>query len=774
MTDYRSTKGKFEYSERLDAIYSDVVKRMRTNRFREDTLTGTPPDGKEPFIDVFLETRGEPFPTRIAKAIVRSWMVSEIPIYEGDLLIGCQRPERIVREHFSFGIQEHRHMFDWCDIYKNRREELEPILDELHSEFVPLDWDHLGNEADKIFTPVEGRDIYHEVVEPGLWWVGGFQGHTVPNYQILMDKGIGGVHVRVCERLSEETDQKKIEMLTACKIILEGLRDWILMQADAAEKKAAEGGKWADSLIKIAENCRAIALDAPKTYYQACQLCWFYSLWDWVDCVGRIDQFMYPFFQKALEEDRQFCEDCTAALMLKFLEHGIHNMTIGGCDPKTGEDVTNELSFLYLQIARRNHETHPRISLRIGENTDPALLALGVQMWSEGMSDPTVASDTTIIPAFIKNYGVEPEDARNYTLLGCQELEIPGKSNFGCEDGMLNLGKILEITMNDGYTRFDSTYRVGLPTGHITDYDTFEDFYSAYNNQMKFFTKHFVNLCNKGQEMRAANYAKLVKTPFTEDCIERGLNLDDGGAVYNYGCVETAGSSVVADSLTAVKKLVFDEKKISKETLETAIAANFKGYEDVRQMLIKDAPKFGNDNDEADGMARRVLCDFWSEIKKYKSVRGGEFSGACSLLSSGMYMGGATWATPDGRYHGMPFGNSIGPVPGRDKLGLTAMLSSVSKLPLDLGVGGTTCNVLIPADHMNSEDTKGKIAALMNAFLQNGGQLAQITTASLEDMKDAKVHPEDHGDLIVRVGGFSINFIELDSLQQDEIISRYA
>jgi len=458
MTDYRSTKGKFEYSERLDAIYSDVVKRMRTNRFREDTLTGTPPDGKEPFIDVFLETRGEPFPTRIAKAIVRSWMVSEIPIYEGDLLIGCQRPERIVREHFSFGIQEHRHMFDWCDIYKNRREELEPILDELHSEFVPLDWDHLGNEADKIFTPVEGRDIYHEVVEPGLWWVGGFQGHTVPNYQILMDKGIGGVHVRVCERLSEETDQKKIEMLTACKIILEGLRDWILMQADAAEKKAAEGGKWADSLIKIAENCRAIALDAPKTYYQACQLCWFYSLWDWVDCVGRIDQFMYPFFQKALEEDRQFCEDCTAALMLKFLEHGIHNMTIGGCDPKTGEDVTNELSFLYLQIARRNHETHPRISLRIGENTDPALLALGVQMWSEGMSDPTVASDTTIIPAFIKNYGVEPEDARNYTLLGCQELEIPGKSNFGCEDGMLNLGKIVFATCGSDDHRDSSAH----------------------------------------------------------------------------------------------------------------------------------------------------------------------------------------------------------------------------------------------------------------------------------------------------------------------------
>ena len=501
---------------------------------------------------------------------------------------------------------------------------------------------------------------------------------------------------------------------------------------------------------------------------------WFYSLWDWVDCVGRIDQFMYPFFKRAVAEDRQWAEDCTAALMLKFLEHGIHNMTLGGCDPETCEDATNELSYLYLQIARRNHETHPRITLRIGENTDPALLSLGVQMWSEGMSDPTVASDTTIIPAFIENYGVLPEDARNYTILGCQELEIPGKSNFGCEDGLLNLAKILEITMNDGYSRFDSTYRIGLPTGHITDYDTFEAFYEAYNSQVKYFVQRFIPLCNKGQEMRAANYAKLVKTPFTEDCIERGLNLDDGGAVYNYGCVETAGSSVVADSLTAIKKLVFEEKKISKETLEAAIAANFKGYEDVRLCLLHSAPKFGNDDSEADGMAHRVLFDFWSEIKKYKSVRGGEFSGACSLLSNGIYMGGATWATPDGRYHGMPFGNSIGPVPGRDREGLTAMLSSVAKLPLDLGVGGTTCNVLIPTTFTKTEETRDKIRAVVEAFLQSGGQLAQITTASADDMRDAKVHPEDHEDLIVRVGGFSIHFNDLDSEHQDEIISRYA
>lgn len=773
MIDYRSCEEKFEYSPRLFGVYEDMLKRLRTNRFREGTWTGSKPDGKTPFLDVFKETSGEPYAIRIAKAIVRSWMVSEIPVFEGDLLIGFQRPERPLHEHFSFGIQPEMHIFDWCDAYKGR-DDLKKEIEDMIPELIPLGWDHLGEEAMRLFPPVDGVDVYHEAVEPGLWWVGGYQGHTVPDYSILMKEGIGGVHTRVMERLAEEKEEKKIEMLNACRIILEGMRDWILLQADAAEKRAAEGGKWAESLTRIAENCRRIAFDPPRDYYGACQLCWFYSLWDWVDCLGRVDMFLYPFFKKSLEEDRQWTEDVTAALMLKFLEHGIHNITLGGCDPETQEDVTNSLSFLILQIARRNHETHPRISLRIGDNTDSALLRLGVQMWSEGMSDPTVASDNTIIPAFINNYGVPPEDARNYTLLGCQELEIPGKSNFGCEDGMMNLAKILEFTLNDGYQRNNPSHRVGLPTGHITDYNTFEELWDAYARQVAFFTEPFVKLCNKGQEMRAANYAKLVKTPFTSACIERGLNLDDGGAVYNYGCVETAGSSVVADSLTAIKKLVFDEKKISKETLEAAISANFEGYEDVRRMLLYDAPKFGNDDDEADEMARRVLHCFWSEIKKYKSVRGGEFSGACSLLSGGIHMGGATWATPDGRFAEMPFGNSIGPVPGRDKNGLTAMLSSVAKLPLDLGVGGTTCNVLIPRDHMKTPEMREKICALMKAFLKSGGQLAQITTASVEDLKDAKIHPEDHGDLIVRVGGYSISFVELDSAQQDEIISRYA
>ena len=772
MIDYRSCEEKFEYSPIMESVYTDLTKRIKPNRVREDTWTGRDPDGKNPFLDVFLATKGEPYPIRLAKAIVESWMVTSPELFDGDILVGFPRPKRPIYEHFSFGIFLDREALNY-PAYADVKDEHLRLMNEMENEFVPLGWYYLYDEARRRFVAPDRPDDYH-MVGHGLWWTGGYQGHTVPNYDILMKKGIGGVHAEVCARLENEADEHKRETLTACKIILEGLRDWILMNADYAEKKASEGGELAGRYMAVAENSRAVSWKAPETLYEAAQLIWFYSLWDWVDCVGRLDQYLWPFFEKAVKEDKQAAEDIVASLMMKFLEHGIHNITVGGVKVEDGEPAENDLTFLLLQILRRTHETHPRMSVRFAEKTDPRLMALTVKMWSEGMSDPSVVSDTLVIPSFVNNYGVAEKDARNYSVLGCQELEIPGKSNFGCEDGQLNLAKVLEFTLNDGKSRYHGDFQIGLKTGRITDYDNFEDFFAAYESQVQFFTKHFVDLANMGQEMRGANYAKLVKTPFTEACIEKGLNLDEGGAVYNYGCIETAGAGVVADSMTAIKKLVFEEKLISKETLEKAIAADFVGYEKERMLLLNKAPKYGNDDPEADEMMARVLRSFWGDIKNYKSVRGQEFTGACSLLSGGIFYGSETWATPDGRKKGEPLGNTIGPRPGNDKNGLTALLNSVAKLPLNYGLGGTTCNILIPTTVMKTPEMRRNIEALMTTYLREGGQMGQITTACVEDMIDAKKNPEAHQDLIVRVGGFSIRFCELAEYEQDEIIARYS
>ncbi|MBR7032757.1 MAG: hypothetical protein IKI03_03895, partial [Clostridia bacterium] len=215
------------------------------------------------------------------------------------------------------------------------------------------------------------------------------------------------------------------------------------------------------------------------------------------------------------------------------------------------------------------------------------------------------------------------------------------------------------------------------------------------------------------------------------------------------------------------------EKKLTLEEVYEALLVNFEGHEDIRRMLLS-APKYGNNDDGADEMAARVLGQFWREIGKYKSRRGDVFTGACSLLGGGVAYGKETWAMADGRRAGDPLGNTIGPRTGSDKNGLTAMLSSVANMPLDLGVGGSTCNVLIPTTLTATEEMREDIIALMKTFAETGGQLAQITTAPLEDMKDAQIHPENHEDLIVRIGGFSMKFIEFDREDQDEFIMRYA
>jgi len=458
--------------------------------------------------------------------------------------------------------------------------------------------------------------------------------------------------------------------------------------------------------------------------------------------------------------------------MFKIWEFGAHNITMSGVKPEDGSDATNELSYMFLQVLRSIHDVHPRMCVRIHDGTPADLMNLITTIWSEGMSDPSIVGDACAIKG-LTDIGVPIEDARDYATLGCQEIEIPGKSNFGCEDGVFNVAKVFEIAMHGGYSSSHPDKIIGPKTKTFLECETFEELFDSFKAQLEYYTRVFCYMCDRGQELRGANFAKLVKTPFTTGCLEKGIPHDCGGPLYNYGVVETAGVPPTSDSLVAIKKLVFEEKKISKETLWVALKANFEGYEKERQMLLNMAPKFGNDNDEADSMAVRVLDLFWSECGKYKSVRGDVYTGACSLLTGGIGYGRAMGAMPDGRFAGEPLGNTMGPRPGADKNGVTAMLNSVAKLPLHKGVGGTTLNVVLTTKLLSNPALRESIGATVKNYMVNGGQLAQITTANVEDLLDAQEHPERHGDLIVRVGGFSIQFVQLGRDAQDEIISRY-
>jgi len=741
-------RGKFTFEGRNALVREQILKRLKGRDAREDTFTGPDDDGREPFLDAFERYPDAPYIICLAHGIVDSWLVSDPIITEGEYFVGFMKPTRPIYDHFSKGLKGG---FD-------RNERTRALKDRL----LPLDRDYIDKK---------GYELMGAGYWPSgcIWFPGAFQGHTVPSYNKLMKLGIGGTveQINYYDSITPDVDHKKKNFYEACRIIMNGFSAWFNKYADYAEELSITAeGEWKAQLTQIAENCRKVSWDAPTNLREAGQLMWGYCLWDWVDCVGRFDQYMYPFWTGS-DEDVQMIAD----LIMKVWEHGSHNVVLGGVKPEDGSDAANDLTYLVIQIIRANHDVHPRVAVRIHENTPADLLDLIVTTWSEGMSDPTVASDKQIIPGLM-GYGVTLEDARDYTILGCQEIEIPGKSNFGCEDGTINLAKIFELTLNNGQDRLNGDAQIGLTTGYLTDFKSFDQLWNAYKAQVEYLTRYFVELCNFGVDIRVANVAKLVKSCMTEACIERGLQLDEGGSIYNYGCIETGGHGTVGDSLYAIKKLVFDEKKISLETLDAALKANFEGYEEVRQML-RSVPKYGNGHDEADEMAARVLEHFWSEIGKYNSRRGQPFTGACSLLEGGIEMGAEVGALPDGRFAGEPLGNSVGPRTGSDTNGVTSMLSSVAKMPLHLGMGGSGCNVLFPRELLQTPESRAKAAGLIKTFMMMGGQLAQITTASLEDMKDAQVHPEDHGNLIVRVGGFSKKFVDLERDTQNEVIKRY-
>lgn len=767
MTDYTRTDEKFAFTPRMAKVKADIMPRLLPQEKREFTVCNLcEPDGKNPFLDVFREMPDAPHVIAHAHAIVRSWMVTPAMIFPGEAIVGIPRPGYPMMEHFSWGIGNAGSVYNIEGMTKEEQ-------DHLYHRINPLDWTYFHKAGELLFGSPENYKI---VSDDRVFSAGGYQGHTVPNYFTLLENGLDGMLDLIDTFAAQNNrDQATRDFYEANRIIIRGMSDWLMLYADKASElaKTEKDDSQKKYYEDIAANCAFAAHRKPVTLYQAVQLMWTLAVWDWCDCLGRADQYLYPFYQYSKEHgDVIPVEESITSLMFKIWEFGAHNITMSGVKPEDGTDATNELSYLFLQILRSIHDVHPRMAVRIHEDTPEALMNLITTIWSEGMSDPTVVSDVSAIKG-LTEIGVPLEEARTYCTLGCQEIEIPGKSNFGCEDGTFNVAKVFEIAMNGGRSITHPDKRVGPVTKAFSECDTFEEFFDSFKTQLEYYIRVFVYLCDRGQELRGANFAKLVKTPFTTGCLEKGIPHDCGGPVYNYGVVETAGVPPTADSLTAIKKLVFEEKKISKETLVAALQANFEGYEKERQLLLNHAPKFGNDNEEADAMAVRVLDLFWTECGKYKSVRGDVYTGACSLLTSGITYGNTMGAMPDGRFAGEPLGNSMGPRPGADKSGVTAMLNSVAKLPLHKGVGGTTLNVVLTTKLLSNPCVRESIAATVKNYMLTGGQLAQITTANIEDLLDAQEHPERHGDLIVRVGGFSTQFVQLGKDTQDEIISRY-
>jgi formate C-acetyltransferase len=455
------------------------------------------------------------------------------------------------------------------------------------------------------------------------------------------------------------------------------------------------------------------------------------------------------------------------------------NVTIGGQTPD-GKDAVNKLSFLVLRSIGQTRLPQPNLTVRYHKNIDEAFLREAIEVLKLGTGMPAFNSDEVIIPSFIEK-GVKKEDAYNYSAVGCVETAVPGKWGYRCT-GMsyLNFPRVLLAVMNNGIdmtsgTRFVKDY------GSFRDMESFDELMAAWDKAVREMTRASVVIENAVDIASQREVPDILCSTLTQDCLGRGKTIKEGGAVYDFISGLQVGIADMADSLAAIKKLVFEEKKITTNELMDALESDFKceNGEKIRQMLINDAPKYGNDDDYVDQLIVQAYDSYIDEMKKYPNTRygkgpiGGIRYAGTSSISANVGQGFGTMATPNGRYARQPLAEGCSPAHGMDKSGPTAVFKTVSKLPTHEITGGVLLNQKVTPAMLSTEENTQKLEMIIRTFFDRlEGYHVQYNVVDRATLLDAQAHPEKHKDLVVRVAGYSAFFNVLSKATQDDIIGR--
>ncbi len=455
------------------------------------------------------------------------------------------------------------------------------------------------------------------------------------------------------------------------------------------------------------------------------------------------------------------------------------NVTIGGQTPE-GQDAVNELSFIVLQSVAQTRLTQPNLTVRYHKNINPDFFDECIEVMKLGFGMPALNNDEIIIPSFIEK-GVKKEDAYDYSAIGCVETAVPGKWGYRCT-GMsyMNFPRILLCAMNNGVDlttgkRFTKGY------GYFKDMTSYEELMKAWDGCVRELTRYSVIVENAIDKASERDVPDILCSALTEDCIGRGKTIKEGGAIYDFISGLQVGIANMANSLAAIKTLVFDEKRITPTQLWDAILDDFSSEENkkIQDMLINEAPKYGNDNDEVDMLVVEAYDSYLDEMKKYPSTRynrgpiGGIRYGGTSSISANVGQGMGTMATPDGRNAHEPLAEGCSPAHNTDKQGPTAVFKSVSKLKTNEITGGVLLNQKMTPTMLSTEENKKKLELLIRTYFNRlHGYHVQYNIVSRETLIDAQRHPEKHKDLIVRVAGYSAFFNVLSKATQDDIINR--
>ncbi|HPD17288.1 MAG TPA: pyruvate formate lyase family protein [Planctomycetota bacterium] len=761
----------------------------RISFLRERALTSryvADPDWKRLREESLAQTEGEPAVVREAKALAHYWLHRPIAIHEGELLVGA-------RAGLIYGAERSK-------AQSFGRQRFEP--------WWPMP-DHVA-----------------ALIREGVLSPAG--NHTTLDYDAVLSGGFHGLIARIEERRARlapdaaasvplakraPSDEPRA-FLDALRLVAEGYIAFCRRHADLAETLAAQHeschselveepfergdrGKGADSvagassperrfdalsmaerrceLLTIAAHCRRVVAEPPRTFWEACQAAWFAFLFA-PDAPGRVDQYLCPFYRRDIAAGTltpEFARELLACLWLKVFEFmgaeaavaAHQHLTLGGTRAD-GADVSNELTWLCLDVTEELRLQRPQVGLRCHAATPPALLRRAVRVLRTHAGNPDFCNDEQIVPALVR-LGVAPEDARDFSLSGCHEVIVTGKAQMGAVEGFLNLPKLLRVAL-------------GLepklpPPRDPAALDSFEKLWAALEEAIDAAVAgaHAFSL-DRDRRQAEIPGGILTASLVTSDCIEACRGYTQGGARYNFCNWDAIGLANLADALVAIRRLVYDEHVLTLAELAEALRTNWDGREGLRQRIVNRMPRFGNDEPEPDALAARILERLEAILARRTPFRGGRYTLGTLAGGENMHVefGRLTGATPDGRRAGEPLADSLAAAQGRDRRGVTAMLNSVAKLPHRLLPTSVSVNVKLDPALLESDAGVEKVAALIAAHFAAGGQQLQFNFVNRAMLLEARRCPEKHAGLMVRVAGYSAPFISLWEDLQDEIIAR--
>lgn len=622
------------------------------------------------------------------------------------------------------------------------------------------------------------------------------QGHINPDCGGWLKKGPAGLKKEAEEYFEKETDEDKKLFYKSIVLAMEGTINFIMRYHDLLLEQAEDNPEWADNMKNVALVCKNIAERPVQTFHEASQSLWFLFVILQMESnassfsPGRMDMFMYPYYKHDIEAgiaNNQDILDIIESLWLKFNEivymrnsnsakffAGFpigFNIALGGEDAE-GNAYENELSYLLLKAQEHIGLPQPNLSVRLNEKTSDKLLKAAIKVVSLGSGMPQFFNDKSVIPAMIDDLKIEPADARNYAIVGCVELTTQG-NNLGWSDAaMFNLNKALELTLTGGKCLITGK-QLAPDRGNLTTYETFEDLENAFRENIDYFMDKMILACEQVEKA----HMDLLPTPFLSavinDCMDKGMDVTRGGAKYNLSGVQMIQVANLADSLAAIKQLVYDEKKITRERLLHALETDYKDDEILRTMLLNKVPKYGNDVEWVDNLGAKWAKYFRNRIGKFTNYRGGLYHTGMYTVSAHVPMGENVGASPDGRYSGTPLADGgMSPVYGRDEHGPTAVLKSVSRLDKSWTTNGGLLNMKFLPEFFKTESGIDKFAKMLRTFVDLEIPHIQFNVVNKEDLMAAKENPEQYRNLTVRVAGYTAYFVELAGELQDEIIAR--